>query len=233
VVEISGGSAVLSEVVCHLMAHLVCKNEETHPKVRVMDVQSALDYRRWWFEVRGLTQDQMDLSQESELLQSININKCETELQLLSSLRAYELEEAKDKSQHQVLIVDGLSNLLWNHWNFRKAAEVSDPTKTKNKKRADIWTAILERLRSLAMQNVTVIVTKLVFFPKRHISEDYFGKLWLSFVSIRMVVEEQPLTPALLGKNGVPWKGSFIDEATMNRSPWQVSDKGIVFAPTK
>ena len=217
VVEVAGSARMLSEMTCHMLAHLTAQETGSRVRLCIVDVQASFDYRRWWFEVRHLmssTGRPMSAGEEAQLLLGVVIRKCDSDLDVLSQLRAYELEVASSQpGAHHVLFVSGLSNLFWSSRQFRKGAEAVPygVTVGPQKKRADVLGALMSQLRRLSEQAVTVLVGKLVLFPNRAIGDDYFGRHWLACVNVRLQVDEVRMTRSLVGRSGLASRGTLVE----------------------
>ena len=234
------GSRFLSEMSCHMLAQVTARSEAARIRLRIVDVQNSFDYRRWWFQVRGLMGivlgRPMTADEESRLLLSVQISRCETALQMLSTLRAQELEAAADKHSHHVVFVVGMSNLFWGNLKFRRAADAPDAPSAQpranvgKRRRPDLLAAIIQMLRQLSNKSISILVAKLVIFPQRSAADDYFGKSWTDAVNVRVCIDEPKMTAAQMGKPGIPSKATLFDVENLSlRSPFVVAQEGIMF----
>jgi hypothetical protein len=234
------GSQMLSEMSCHMLAQLTARSEASRIRLRIIDVQCSFDYRRWWFQVRGLMNAglgrPMTAEEESRLLLSVQISRCETALQLLTTLRALELEVAEDKHSHHVFGIVGMSNLFWGNLKFRRAADAPDAPSAEprahvsKRRRPDFMGAVVQMLRQLSTKSVTILVAKLIIFPQRSATDDYFGKSWTDFVNVRVCIDEPRMKSSQLGKPGVPAKATLFDvENPSLRTPFGVAQEGLIF----
>lgn len=90
----------------------------------------------------------------------------------------------------------------------------------------------MKLLRLLAQKHgVATVVSKLVFFPRKSLFDDYFGNGWKSTCSLQIAIEDVKMTLAALGKTGQRAVG-FMSESEQpdKRCQFLVAESGCVFA---
>jgi hypothetical protein len=108
------------------------------------------------------------------------------------------------------------------------------PKRNKKKKVCrglDLLSGCVKLLRQLALkQNATIVVSKLVFFPRKGLFEDYFGNGWKSTCKIMVGVEDVKMTMAMLGKTGQRAIGYMSEsEQPEKKFVFQVTENGCQF----
>ena len=239
VLEVGGGAQLAAELACHMLAHLTALTDAARVRLRIVDIQGAFDYRRWWFLVRHLHQQHSAFTAEAEtrMLAGVRVSKCDSPEHVLDALKKYESEIGDDRDVHHVVFVAGLSHFFWANRNFQKGGEAvdvrvpSEPRPSKNPKYADMMAAIIQQLKGLSNRAATVIATRLALFPKRSAAENHFGHAWLSAVNMRIFVDEPAMTMASLGKALGSRRGVVfdVDNEKTTRTPFEIYPTGCVF----
>jgi hypothetical protein len=226
VVEVAGTAQwLVSEVFAYMVASVVSSLDG---QVVLLDVQQAHDFGRMVFlareRMRGHTEEEM-----RNKLERLRVVRCDSALHLLCALRqCEELAEASAASQRpMVIFVDGLANLFWPNKQMGKG---SKKKKKENEKFSvykyyvtvsrgvDLLAGCVKLMRQLAVkQNATIVASKLVFFPRKGLFEDYFGNGWKSTCKVMLGVEDVKMTTSALGKTGPRAIGYWSDAEQPDR----------------
>ncbi len=222
VVEVAGNAQWLVGELCSHMVASVLSSVDCCASVVLLDVQHAHDLARTVAlakeNMRGLTQEEIHTK-----LEQLRIIRCDSALHLLCALRQCEqIAEAHAGANKRRLIVfvDGMTNLFWPNKQTGKVC-----------RGLDLLSACVKLMRQLSVKhNSTVVASKLVFFPRKGLFEDYFGNGWKSTCKVAIGVEEVRMTLTALGKTGTRAVGFLSDsEQPERRIGFQVSASGCSF----
>lgn len=242
VVEVAGVAQwLLSEMMSHMLANVVatCKDSQM---VVLIDVQLAHDLTRTIFLVREALRQRGATEEDIQVkLEQLKVLRCDSTLHLLCALRQCEEmaeQEMENGSERRLIVfVDGMSNLFWPNKQIGKGNRMEKRflALTEGKKvfrGLDLVSGCVKLLRQLALkQSVSIVASKLVFFPRKGMFEDYFGNGWKSTCKILVGVEDVKMTAAALGKTGQRAMG-FLSESEQpeKKIPFQVHGGGCQFA---
>lgn len=209
-VEVVGGSRwLLSELMSHMLAHVIASSHETLA-LHVFDVQRSVDAGRACelaqqaMAARGLTDERPQWA----ALQRVRLHQCDWAVQLLCSLRALcDAVEARGAgADHVVVFVDGLTNLFWQ----KKQVD--------RHKRAPLETC-MDLLLRLVQSNAVVVVTKLVLFRLNQPFDEYYGRPWDAAAKTKLLVQEAGgVTAASTGKSGARAAGYVVESSKASTS---------------